>query len=488
MKKTILLLMAAATMLNMTLSAQETYLDKVKIIEPKVSVENRVVTVSMLLDLTEVRMKTQHTVEFTPVLVSANGAEEYEFAPIVVDGGTRHKKFMREDALSKTESRTYADSILKRKNRSEQIVSISKELPYERWMLGSRLELREKTRGCLKCDVEEDTSRIGSGYIPPFIPEYRTKFIEPEVETIKRREEVRSAYINFHQDSYVIIPDFMENENELANIMESIEIAKNNSDLTITGIEVLGYASPEGYEKYNIKLSANRAKALVSYLMENTQMPDSIYRWSSNGEDWSGFIRELKSLSDLPSSEKVIAIAEEAEPGNYDSAEAEIIKLVGEKYYTDSFMQSIYRTLRRNDYKIQYNVKHFDLEEAKALLHERPDLLSLHEMYLVAGSYEKDSQEYKEVLRIAADTYPDNEVALNNYTIELINQGEYESAMDRISSYEGEKSDVINTVAVAYANAGRYEEAVELFEFAAKAGSQEAAHNLEQLENVMTQL
>ena len=62
---------------------------------------------------------------------------------------------------------------------------------------------------------------------------------------MKVRNEVRVARLQFRQDSYNIDPKFKNNESELATVSSSVEVVKTNPDLTITGIYITGYASPE---------------------------------------------------------------------------------------------------------------------------------------------------------------------------------------------------------------------------------------------------
>lgn len=65
-------------------------------------------------------------------------------------------------------------------------------------------------------------------------------------------------------------------------------------------------------------------------------------------------------------------------------------------------LNEIYPLLRRNEYKIEYNVRNFNLDEARRMVDERPDLLSLTEMYKVADSYEKGSPGYGKVMQVVA--------------------------------------------------------------------------------------
>lgn len=86
-------------------------------------------------------------------------------------------------------------------------------------------------------------------------------------------------------------------------------------------------------------------------------------------------------------------------------------------------MNEVYPPLRRNEYRIEYNVRNFDLEEARRMIGERPDLLSLEEMYNVAGSYEKGSAGYERAMETAARCYPDRPAVLNDRALAALGAG-----------------------------------------------------------------
>ena len=150
-------------------------------------------------------------------------------------------------------------------------------------------------------------------------------------------------------------------------------------------------------------------------------------------------------------------------------------------------LNEMYGPLRRNDYRIEYNVRNFNLEEARQLIRTNPKLLSQNEMYQVAGSYPKDSKEYREAMEIAARTYPDDLVALGNAAATCLAQ---KDARGAIALLEGKKLDAtaMNTLGVAYAEVGEYQKAKSTLEEAARAGNADAKGNLEQVIKVIEQL
>ena len=203
------------------------------------------------------------------------------------------------------------------------------------------------------------------------------------------------------------------------------------------------------------------------------------------GEDWAGLREEVQKHPRLLKIDEVLAIIDGCE-GDQDACEEKIKALVPPTIY-QRLLNEMYGPLRRNDYRIEYNVRNFNLEEARELIRTNPKLLSQNEMYQVAGSYPKDSKEYREAMEIAARTYPDDPVALGNAAATCLAAKDARAA---ISLLEGKKLDAaaMNTLGVAYAESGEYEKAKSTLEEAARAGNADAKENLKQVIKVIEQL
>ena len=61
-------------------------------------------------------------------------------------------------------------------------------------------------------------------------------------------------------------------------------------------------------------------------------------------------------------------------------------------------LNEMYGPIRRNEYRVEYNVRHFSLEEGRQMIKTRPDLMSVSEIQQVADSYGKGSSEYVDCL------------------------------------------------------------------------------------------
>ena len=467
-------------------SAQTGYMKDITVSGKDVQRQGGEVVVRMNLDLSGVKMKQQHTAELVPVLVSKDGTQEQAFPSIVVNGKIRNRALKREEALTGNPRYTNVNTTIRRKNGEPQAVDYQATAPFEKWMYDGRLEVREAVTGCAECDEGGETSTVDPLVLPRFIPNYVTALREPAPEPVKRRDEVRSARLQYRQDSYTTDPKFKNNVNVLSEVQASIDAVKENKDLTITGIYVTGYASPEGTVAYNLKLSERRAKTFTDYVKkQNPNLDASLWHVDWKGEDWAGLREEVQKHPRLLKIDEVLAIIDGCE-GDQDACEEKIKALVPPTIY-QRLLNEMYGPLRRNDYRIEYNVRNFNLEEARQLIRTNPKLLSQNEMYQVAGSYAKDSKEYREAMEIAARTYPDDPVALGNAAATCLAAKDARAA---ISLLEGKKLDAaaMNTLGVAYAEVGEYQKAKSTLEEAARAGNADAKENLKQVIKVIEQL
>lgn len=491
-----ILLLLAAFLLPDTHAAgggrEITYLPSVEVRDGSVVKENRSVLLTMTVDMSRMRLRTQHTVALTPVLVSRDGASEIAFPPIVVDGRARNNVYLRAQRLESVALPPYheeeeAQVVIRRRNGREQVYDYAASVPYARWMLEGRIELREEVHGCVNCDEGAAEAMLLPRVLPEFIPSYRLDTIAPEPEPVKVRAETRTARLQFRQDSYRIVPGYKNNRAELDTVSNSIRLVKENDDVKITGIYITGYASPEGSEAHNMTLSENRAKALADYIRSHDGIDGDMLHVAWMGEDWDGLVRELEHYPNLLGRDQVLELIERY-PDNRDYCDLQFQKLQPEEIY-QRLLNEVYPALRRNEYRIEYNVRNFNIEEARRMVRERPDLLSLTEMYKVADSYGKGTPGYEEVMEAAARYFPYEPAVLNDRALDAIAAERYGEAVELLEGVASvEEPLLLNTLGVAYAGAGAYRKAEDAFLRASEAGCAEARHNLGQVRGVIDQL
>ena len=146
-------------------------------------------------------------------------------------------------------------------------------------------------------------------------------------------------------------------------------------------------------------------------------------------------------------------------------------------------LRTIYPSLRVAICKVDYNVKNFDVEEAKIVILTRPQDLSLNEMFLVANTYQYGSQEFVDVFETAVRLFPKDEIANLNAAISALTRNDMvlaERYLNRITpeNYPAEYNNAMGVLALLQ---GNYERAETYLQTAAANGLEVAKQNLEEL-------
>lgn len=461
--------------------AQEADLSGIRIENPTTVKQGDMVTVSFDLSLDALRVKRNNMLVLTPVLTSnENDIETTALPPVVVTGKKRNKILQRKEVLG--ESLPMADQpleIVVRKNNSEQQVHYTFTTPYRSWMQDASLSLVNEVSGCADCMSHEGEELLIASIIPePYDPVYRLTYVVPEVE-VKTRSDRHTATFNFVVDRWELLRDYKGNASKFNEVDRVVWEIRNNPDLEITEFEIHGYASPEGSAPHNTMLAENRANAFADYLVTKFNIDRNRFTVSSHGEDWEG-LRKAVDASSLGDKQAVLDIIDRV--SNPDARDAELMKLSGDTYRT--LLNDYYPPLRRSEYVVAYNVRPFDVEEAREIVKSNPKLLSLNEMYLVAQSYPVESSEFSQVFDIAVRLYPDSDIAILNSAAADIESGNMDGAIERMMKI-ADSPKVWNNLGVAHARKGDLEKAREFFAKAAAQNDTDAVQNIHELQKTI---
>ena len=208
--------------------------------------------------------------------------------------------------------------------------------------------------------VVEDPVEKARRALAAFVPD--VAYIAPAYEEVKTRQESGSSFVDFAINSTDINPDYRNNRAELAKINHTLAAVRSNRFATITGVSVIGYASPEGSYELNTRLAQNRKKT--------GNFGEVPFSTSSVPEDWEGLER-LVAASDLAEKEALLAVIRDREISDYDLREARLRQIADGAPYRE-LLDRIYPALRRTDYTIDYTIRNFTLEESKALFQSEP--------------------------------------------------------------------------------------------------------------------
>ena len=353
-------------------------------------------------------------------------------------------------------------------------------LPYESWMARAALDMQHDECGCGDTEWMKVERLLDP---PPPVEEYIVTpylvYIQPPREEIKRREIHAECFLDFEVNQTVIRPYYMNNPQELAKIHDMINSLKDDPNITVNRLDITGYASPEGTLEGNQRLSEGRSRALANYLATQYNFPRSIYHILFGGENWAGLVKAVEA-SHMEYRNRILDIIE------YTPSPAErkdrLKQLAGGIPYRH-MLRTIYPRLRVAICKVDYNVKNFDVEEAKTVILTRPQDLSLNEMFQVANTYRYGSQEFIDVFETAVRLFPKDEIANLNAAISALTRNDMalaEHYLNRITpeNYPAEYNNAMGVLALLQ---GNYERAETYLQTAAAGGLEVAKQNLEEL-------
>ena len=462
-------------MFTLPMASQTIAGSDIKVAKQSVSVsDNNMILVGMDITIpADMEISSDKMLQLTPILHNEDDSKNKVLPSVIVYGRKRAIVNEREGNVP-----TDAFETIRRKNDQEQTINYTARIPFEVWIHESQLELMADLYGCADCLAQEERALVMPVHLVRYIIQPAIAFVTPEVEVVKARVEEGRAYLDFPVNQTKIYPEYRNNPEELKKIIATIDLVKNDKNTEITGIDIEGYASPEGSYQNNARLAQGRAEALKKYVQELEHFEKDFIKVASVPEDWQG-LREYVVKSNFTQKNEMLAILDN-EALSYDARELRLRTIDGGKVYAE-LLQACYPTLRHSDYKVQYVVRGFSVDEAKEIITKRPQQLSLNEMFQVAQSYESGSEEFNEVFEVAVRMFPDDPTAnINAAAIEL-QQGNWKQAEKYLLKSDPQAGATKNNEGVLYMMQGRLDKAEALFNEAKALGSAEARKNLEEI-------
>ncbi len=415
-------------------------------------------------DLSDISLGTNERVTLTPVL--AGEGDSIVLQPVVVNGRNAAIKYEREES-----QRVPGATVLQYRKGQQLSWSGSAEFPYEQWMELSRLNVHEDLCGCGVLQ-EQASLPFGDEFDNRPAPAMVMTFLQPVVEATKARAEEGSAFVDYVVNKTNILPDYRNNRAEIRKITATIDLVKNDPLVSITEINIHGYASPEGSYKNNARLAEGRAASLKNYVKSLYTLSDRLFTSTSTPEDWAG-LRRLVEKSTLADKEAILGVIDsDMEP---DAKDAALKTRFPQSYRT--MLADMYPALRHSDYTVKYVVRPLTIEETIEVMKVSPKNASLQEMFLVAQSYEPGSDEFNEAMSIAVATYPDDPVANLNAAIAALNAQQWDAARGYLAK-AGQSGEAQQARGMLAMHDGDFDAAQSYLEAAQAAGVEDAAFNL----------
>lgn len=432
-------------------------------------------TVAMQVDLSRVNVGGNKAYYIIPII--KKGEQEVELAPI---GLLSRGRFISNSRRGQTDAKPMQFTERERPG----VVRYHDSAPYQNWMDGSELVLCYREYGCcdhLLAEARESISTF-TRPTPPAPVEFRPKFlfVRPEAEARKDRALSGEAYVTFPVNRTEVFPNYHDNPRELGKIRATIDSVRLDSDITITGIWLKGYASPEGSYAANERLAKGRSLAIRDYVQKLYPFPSSVYSVDYEPENWEGLRNFVLSNPGLGNNLAILDIIDAG--GDPDARESKLKSRYAKEY--KYLLEHCYPYLRRTDYRVEYTIRSYaDAREILQILKTRPQNLSLNEFYLAAAQFGEGTPEFDDVFATAVRMYPGDPVANLNAAMAELDGGKLSTA-ERFLQRAGDSPEATYARGLWQALSGNLDAAEPILKKAESLGVTQATDALEQMEAV----
>ncbi len=235
------------------------------------------------------------------------------------------------------------------------------------------------------------------------IPRSFEKTATAEVNYLKGKSDVRAAEMK---------------DKDVTDLVAWIQAAQLNPKIKINGIDIKGYASPDGEETFNNNLSGTRAKsarkAFMDLMKKNNLMmfsDSSSYVTAGLGEDFEKFKVELERSTAITQADKDLFLRVLTMSNDPKQREKDLVALG--KGFTQ-LEKEVFPKIRRTVIVVNYTEQGLSDEELRAKASTSPSEMTADELIFTASTLVKDLNEQGKIYDAAALAYPTDVRALNN--------------------------------------------------------------------------
>ena len=398
------------------------------------------------------------TCEITPVLKSANG-NEIPLKPVKVQG---EKVQDNNTVISFTNGGGF---------------NYSNKIAYTPDMRVCDVLIKVKASVKSKF-VDFDPVTIGKGTIATAgLAEKDAKPILAKDNFARIISEEKSATIMYLINQYNVRPQELTKE-EMKQLRRYLEITQKNHRKEIKGVSISSYASPDGPEDLNDKLSKNRGTSANAAIKDQFKKLEKskqqgFFDIKATAEDWEGF-QKLMQQSDLPDKDLVLRVLSMySDPVQREKE----IKNISKVYV--QIADKILPKLRRSQIKVSVDSIGRSDDEINATFDSNPSALSIEEL-LYGSTLTKDLNRKLKFYQAAANQYSNDWRGFNNMGYVYVLQGNLNEAkvnFEKAKSINPGNNIVINNLGVIALSEGDFVKAEEYFKSASGAGN-EVNYNL----------
>ena len=255
----------------------------------------------------------------------------------------------------------------------------------------------------------------------------------------------------------------------IKSFQEALDEIKANERKEIVSTDIVAYASPDGGEELNAKLSDKRSTSAEKAFDKVTKKHEveAPVNVKSIGQDWEGF-QELVAQSDIADKDLIIRVLSMYSDPAVREKE---IKNMSAVYKT--LAKEILPELRRARFIANVEFTNYSNEELLQLIEENIDVLD-EEALLRAASVAKENSAKENVYKKAIEKF-NSDRAQYNLAVVYLNEDKLDAAKAALAKVQDQNAYWQNAMGVVALREGNAAEAAKYFK---AAGSQTSKENL----------
>jgi Flp pilus assembly protein TadD len=369
---------------------------------------------------------------------------------------------------------------------------ITDRFPYSDEMRTSTVEMK-LSLGMKKKSIDLPGKKIGDGIVAT----PRLVNIDPKTILGKTKgPKTGSAYDPMNDEFQRIVPENQMaallymiqrseirpselKKEEIKKLQEYIISVSQNPKQELKGIELASYASPDGPEKLNDKLSKDREKSANQFLNKSLKkqkvtLPENpnLFTNKTVAEDWDGF-QELMKNSNIQDKDLILRIL-----SMYSDTEVREKEIKNISAVYKAVADQILPQLRRTKFNVNVNNIGKSDEELLELAKTNPETLNPAEMIYAANLTTDESVKLK-VYKAMAVKYPNDWRGHNNSGAILVRMNKAEDARKALETAKTLDNNrmILNNLGAVELLSNNFTEAENFLKAAMGAGS-EVDYNL----------
>ncbi len=261
---------------------------------------------------------------------------------------------------------------------------------------------------------------------------------------------------------------------DIKELEKFVKEANEKENKDFKNIEISAYASPDGPEKLNERLSVERKKSADNYLakvIDKAKVKDkdasALYNMKSTAEDWEGF-KKLVEASDLEDKELILRVL-----SMYSDPAVREKEIKNMSATFETLADDILPKLRRSEILVNIEKIGFSDEEILDFAVNNPDTLNVEEL-LYAGKLAEGLEAKADIYKTTTEKFEGCQRAHNNLAYVYIKQGnlaDAKASLEKANEIKEGNPIVNNNLGVIALKEGDKESAEKYFLNATDAGN-----------------